>query len=78
MLRESFGDLVSGPGGRQILLADPDCNLIEPFQPADRPATTWAGLHTVGFAGYGVMRRQKSSNSSESKNATTRWTAPSA
>jgi catechol 2,3-dioxygenase-like lactoylglutathione lyase family enzyme len=33
-------DLVSGPGGRQILLADPDDNLIELFQPADRPRTT--------------------------------------
>lgn len=33
-------DLVSGPGGRQILLADPDGNLIELFQPADRPGTT--------------------------------------
>jgi catechol 2,3-dioxygenase-like lactoylglutathione lyase family enzyme len=33
-------DLVSGPGGRQILLADPDGNLIELFQPADRPSTT--------------------------------------
>jgi catechol 2,3-dioxygenase-like lactoylglutathione lyase family enzyme len=29
-------DLVTGPGGRQILLADPDGNLIELFQPADR------------------------------------------
>ena len=33
-------DLVSGPGGRQILLADPDDNLIELFQPTDRPNTT--------------------------------------
>ena len=33
-------DLVSGPGGRQILLADPDDNLIELFQPADRRSTT--------------------------------------
>lgn len=33
-------DLISGPGGRQILLADPDGNLIELFQPADRPGTT--------------------------------------
>ncbi|GAA5136775.1 VOC family protein [Pseudonocardia adelaidensis] len=33
-------DLISGPGGRQILLADPDGNLIELFQPADRPSTT--------------------------------------
>jgi len=30
-------DLVTGPGGRQILLADPDGNLIELFQPANRP-----------------------------------------
>src|SRR5215831_14358239 len=28
---------VSGPGGRQILLADPAGNLIELFQPAHRP-----------------------------------------
>jgi catechol 2,3-dioxygenase-like lactoylglutathione lyase family enzyme len=26
-------DVVSGPGGRQVLLADPDGNLIELFQP---------------------------------------------
>jgi catechol 2,3-dioxygenase-like lactoylglutathione lyase family enzyme len=37
-------DVVSGPGGRQILLADPDDNLIELFQAAQgrgatRPAT---------------------------------------
>ena len=31
-------DVVSGPGGRQILLADPAGNLIELFQPADRSA----------------------------------------
>ncbi|QYN31973.1 VOC family protein [Pseudonocardia sp. DSM 110487] len=30
-------DLVSGPGGRQILLADPAGNLVELFQPAPRP-----------------------------------------
>ena len=29
-------ELVSGPGGRQILLADPAGNLIELFQPAGR------------------------------------------
>jgi catechol 2,3-dioxygenase-like lactoylglutathione lyase family enzyme len=29
-------DTISGPGGRQILLADPSGNLIELFQPADR------------------------------------------
>ena len=33
-------DLVTGPGGRQILLADPDGNLIEMFAPAARPAAT--------------------------------------
>ncbi|OZM80989.1 VOC family protein [Pseudonocardia sp. MH-G8] len=27
-------DIVSGPGGRQILLADPDGNLVELFAPA--------------------------------------------
>ena len=27
-------DVVAGPGGRQILLADPAGNLIELFQPA--------------------------------------------
>lgn len=30
-------ELVSGPGGSQILLADPAGNLIELFQPAARP-----------------------------------------
>jgi catechol 2,3-dioxygenase-like lactoylglutathione lyase family enzyme len=29
-------DVVSGPGGRQILLADPAGNLVELFQPAHR------------------------------------------
>jgi len=33
-------DLVSGPGGRQVLLADPDGNLVELFEPAQRPADT--------------------------------------
>ncbi|KAB8191970.1 VOC family protein [Nonomuraea phyllanthi] len=33
-------DVVTGPGGRQILLADPAGNLIELFQPAPRPAPT--------------------------------------
>ena len=27
-------DLVAGPGGRQVLIADPDGNLVELFQPA--------------------------------------------
>jgi catechol 2,3-dioxygenase-like lactoylglutathione lyase family enzyme len=31
-------DAVSGPGGRQILLADPAGNLIELFEPSARPA----------------------------------------
>ena len=31
-------DVVAGPGGRQILLADPAGNLIELFQPAQQPA----------------------------------------
>jgi catechol 2,3-dioxygenase-like lactoylglutathione lyase family enzyme len=59
-------DLVSGPGGRQILLADPDGNLIELFEPApadpsDRspagnrpstsnPAGTSVSVHTQGLA----------------------------
>lgn len=30
-------DAVAGPGGRQILLADPAGNLIELFQPSHRP-----------------------------------------
>ena len=30
-------DVITGPGGHQILLADPDNNLIELFQPANRP-----------------------------------------
>jgi catechol 2,3-dioxygenase-like lactoylglutathione lyase family enzyme len=33
-------DVVAGPGGRQILLADPAGNLIELFQPAHQPPTT--------------------------------------
>ena len=32
-------DVVAGPGGRQILLADPAGNLIELFQPANRPVS---------------------------------------
>ncbi|MGI5321221.1 VOC family protein [Actinomadura nitritigenes] len=32
------GDVVSGPGGRQILLGDPAGNLVEVFEPATRPA----------------------------------------
>jgi catechol 2,3-dioxygenase-like lactoylglutathione lyase family enzyme len=33
------GEVVAGPGGRQILLADPAGNLIELFQPAHRPTS---------------------------------------
>ncbi|HEU5031423.1 MAG TPA: VOC family protein [Spirillospora sp.] len=33
-------DTVSGPGGRQILVADPAGNLIEIFEPASRPAAS--------------------------------------
>jgi hypothetical protein len=29
--------VVSGPGGRQILLTDPAGNLVELFEPAKRP-----------------------------------------
>jgi catechol 2,3-dioxygenase-like lactoylglutathione lyase family enzyme len=29
-------DLVAGPGGRQVLISDPEGNLIELFQPAER------------------------------------------
>ena len=36
-------DVVSGPGGRQILLADPAGNLIELFQPARRAGAGPAG-----------------------------------
>ena len=36
-------DVVSGPGGRQILLADPAGNLVELFEPANRPATPTPG-----------------------------------
>ena len=32
-------EVVSGPGGRQILLADPAGNLVELFEPAARPPT---------------------------------------
>lgn len=34
------GDVVSGPGGRQILLSDPAGNLVEVFQSAARPAAS--------------------------------------
>jgi catechol 2,3-dioxygenase-like lactoylglutathione lyase family enzyme len=34
---EFRSDVVAGPGGRQFLVADPAGNLIELFQPAERP-----------------------------------------
>jgi catechol 2,3-dioxygenase-like lactoylglutathione lyase family enzyme len=35
---QSFrSEVVAGPGGRQVLLADPSGNLVELFQPADAP-----------------------------------------
>ena len=39
-------DLITGPGGRQILLADPDGNLIELFQPAHRPTAPTPAEHS--------------------------------
>ena len=39
-LRDAGGtfrnDIVTGPGGKQILLQDPSGNIVELFQPADR------------------------------------------
>ncbi|MBF6328072.1 VOC family protein [Nocardia transvalensis] len=32
-------DIVSGPGGQQVLLHDPSGNVVELFQPAPRPVT---------------------------------------
>jgi catechol 2,3-dioxygenase-like lactoylglutathione lyase family enzyme len=36
-------DVVAGPGGQQILLTDPAGNLIELFQPAQRPGAPTPG-----------------------------------
>jgi catechol 2,3-dioxygenase-like lactoylglutathione lyase family enzyme len=36
-------EVVSGPGGQQVLVADPDGNLVELFEPASTP--TPAGTH---------------------------------
>ena len=38
--------LVAGPGGRQILLADPDGNLIELFQPVHRAEATTPAIQS--------------------------------
>ena len=35
---EFRNDIVSGPGGRQVLIADPSGNLVELFEPAPDPA----------------------------------------
>ena len=35
-------DVVAGPGGRQVLLADPAGNLVELFQPAHAPVAAHA------------------------------------
>ena len=35
---EFRNDVLSGPGGKQVLLLDPSGNVVELFQPADRPA----------------------------------------
>ena len=40
-------EVVAGPGGRQILLADPDGNLVELFQPASRGSVTRAAAPAV-------------------------------
>ena len=42
-------DLITGPGGRQILLADPAGNLIELFQPAQRQPA--ASSHSASGGG---------------------------
>jgi catechol 2,3-dioxygenase-like lactoylglutathione lyase family enzyme len=41
-------DVIAGPGGRQILLTDPAGNLIELFQPAERPSTPTPSTPTAG------------------------------
>jgi catechol 2,3-dioxygenase-like lactoylglutathione lyase family enzyme len=35
--RFRYDDIVAGPGGKQILLLDPSGNVLELFEPADRP-----------------------------------------
>jgi len=50
------GDLVAGPGGRQILLADPAGNLIELFQPGQRPPAPAASSRSVSAAGIDGAR----------------------
>ncbi len=52
-------DLVTGPGGRQILLADPAGNLIELFQPLQRqpaPTASSRSASAGGGASDGLMR----------------------
>jgi len=50
-------DVVAGPGGRQILLADPAGNLVELFQPAHRPGTPDTGRAGNDDERSGVTRR---------------------
>jgi catechol 2,3-dioxygenase-like lactoylglutathione lyase family enzyme len=45
-------DIISGPGGKQILLEDPDGNPIELFQPAN----TLQRVASVGGAALGKLR----------------------
>ena len=49
-------DVVAGPGGRQILLADPAGNLIELFQPGQRPPAPAASSRSVSAAGIDGAR----------------------
>jgi predicted enzyme related to lactoylglutathione lyase len=49
-------DLVAGPGGRQILLADPAGNLIELFQPGQRPPAPTASSRSASAAGIDGAR----------------------
>ena len=49
-------DLVAGPGGRQILLADPAGNLIELFQPVQRQPRPTASSHSATAGGVDGAR----------------------
>ena len=49
-------DLVAGPGGRQILLADPAGNLIELFQPVQRQPAPTASSHAASAGGIDGVR----------------------
>ena len=49
-------DLVAGPGGRQILLADPAGNLIELFQPGQRQPAPTASSRSASAGGIDGVR----------------------